>query len=234
MAPLLDTDVDFGAVTDSGQHAGRLRQQITYDGSQPIASTFKNYTYRQTGIQSAPGADQPSRWVRDTVTYTSTQLTATNSWRTHVVTKRYDTLGMVTSVDDYGQKGLGGDEICTRNWYARYDDAGITSLSYAKNSPATLADPTGLDPSSGLKCGHPGEDQCGDPDVYCYGENPDGTADITGPVPGSGGAANDDAGTSITNIADPTPAPSPGPDPATSPPATRFASSAVTRGQTPH
>jgi RHS repeat-associated protein len=127
--PLLDTDVDFGAVTDSDQYAGRLRQQITYDGSQPIASTFRNYTYRQTGIQSVPGAaDQPSRWVRDTVTYTSTHLTAPNSWRTHVVTKRYDTLGMVTSVDDYGQKGLGGDEICTRTWYARNDDAGITSL----------------------------------------------------------------------------------------------------------
>ncbi|MGC0208408.1 polymorphic toxin-type HINT domain-containing protein [Streptomyces levis] len=127
--PLLDTDVDFVAVTDSNQYAGRLRQQVTYNGSQPITSTFINYTHRQTGLQSVPDAvDQPSRWVRDTVTYTSTHLSATNSWRSHVVTKRYDTLGMVTTVDDYGQKGLSADETCTRTWYARNDTAGITSL----------------------------------------------------------------------------------------------------------
>lgn len=127
--PLLDTDVDFTAINDSDQYKGQLRQQVTYNGTQPIASTFSNYTYRQTGVQSVPDAtDHPSRWVRDTVTYTSTHLSATDSWRTHVVTKRYDTLGMVTSLDDYGQKGLGGDETCTRTWYARNETVGITSL----------------------------------------------------------------------------------------------------------
>ncbi|MFE9776426.1 polymorphic toxin-type HINT domain-containing protein [Streptomyces sp. NPDC005931] len=127
--PLLDTDVDFTAVADSDQYKGRLRQQVTYNGGQPISSSFINYTYRRTGTQTVPDATaHVSQWVRDTVTYTSTHLTATNGWRTHVATKRYDTLGMVTSVDDYGQKGLGGDETCTRTWYARNDAAGITGL----------------------------------------------------------------------------------------------------------
>ncbi|MEU5521850.1 RHS repeat-associated core domain-containing protein [Streptomyces sp. NPDC047860] len=126
--PLLDTDVDFTAVADSNQYQGHLRQQVTYNGTQPVSTTFHNYTYRRTGTQTVPdAAAHTSQWVRDTVTYTSTHLTATNSWRTHVATKRYDALGMVTSLDDYGQKGLGGDETCTRTWYARNDAAGINS-----------------------------------------------------------------------------------------------------------
>ncbi|GGV69313.1 hypothetical protein GCM10010261_63770 [Streptomyces pilosus] len=127
--PLLDTDVDFTAVTDSNQYQGRLRQQVTYNGSQPVSTTFKNYTYRRTSTQTVPdAADHTSQWVRDTITYTSNYLTATNSWRSHVVTRKYDSLGMVTSLDDYGQKGLSGDETCTRTWYARNDAAGINSL----------------------------------------------------------------------------------------------------------
>ncbi|MEU3894685.1 polymorphic toxin-type HINT domain-containing protein [Streptomyces sp. NPDC045251] len=127
--PLLDTDVDFSAATDSDRYEGMLRQQITYNGSQPISSVFKNYTYKNTASQSIPdAADHTALWVRNSSTYTSTYLTGSKTWRTHTTGQKYDDLGMVYAADDWGQARLGGDETCTRTWYARNPDAGITSL----------------------------------------------------------------------------------------------------------
>jgi RHS repeat-associated protein len=127
--PLLDTDVDFAALTDSVQYAGQPLQQVTYNGSQPIASSYTNYTSKNTATQTVPDAtDHTAQWVRPNTSYTSTYLTASGTWRTHAATTRYDALGMVNEVDDYGQRGLGGDEICTRTWYARNADLDINNL----------------------------------------------------------------------------------------------------------
>jgi RHS repeat-associated protein len=124
--PLLDTDIDFATLTDSDPYDGRLLQQVTYNGTQPISTS---YTYKNTATQSVPdAADHTARWIRPNTSYESTYLTAPKTWRTHVATTRYDDLGMVREVDDYGQKGVGGDETCTRNWYARNTDAGIIGL----------------------------------------------------------------------------------------------------------
>jgi YD repeat-containing protein len=128
--PLMDTDVDFGALTDRDRYKGLLRQQVTYNGSQPISSTFKSYSaYQQTATQTVPGAaDHVARRVRNSSTYASTHLTATDAWRTHVTASKFDSLGMVYAHDDYGQRGVGGDGTCTRTWYARNNGAGITGL----------------------------------------------------------------------------------------------------------
>ncbi len=127
--PLMDTDVDFAALTDSDQYAGQMLQKVAYNGSQPISTSYTNYTSKNTATQTVPGAAAHiARWTRPNTSYASTYLTASKSWRTHVVTNRYDDLGMIKEVDDYGQKGLGGDETCTRTWYARNPDAGINSL----------------------------------------------------------------------------------------------------------
>ncbi|MER7057081.1 polymorphic toxin-type HINT domain-containing protein [Streptomyces sp. NPDC000351] len=127
--PLLDTDVDFSAATDSDRYKGALRQQVTYNGSQPISSVFKNYTYKNTATQTVPDAtDHTALWVRNSSTYTSTYLTGSKTWRTHTTSHKYDDLGMVYAADDWGQAGLGGDETCTYTWYARNPEAGITSL----------------------------------------------------------------------------------------------------------
>ncbi|MGW4551869.1 polymorphic toxin-type HINT domain-containing protein [Streptomyces violaceorubidus] len=127
--PLLDTDVDFSGTSDVDRWKGLLRQQVTYNGSQPINSVFNSYTYKNTATQTVPdAADHTALWVRNTTTNTGTYLTGSQTWRSHVTTKRYDDLGMVNAVDDYGQNAVGGDETCTRTWYARNPDAGITSL----------------------------------------------------------------------------------------------------------
>ncbi|MEU0228192.1 RHS repeat-associated core domain-containing protein [Streptomyces sp. NPDC006284] len=127
--PLLDTDVDFSAPYDSDRFKGSLRQQVTYNGTQPISSVFKNYTYKNTAAQTVPdAADHTALWVRNSSTYTSTYLTGSKTWRTQTTGQKYDDLGMVYAADDWGQAGLGGDETCTLTWYARNPDAGITSL----------------------------------------------------------------------------------------------------------
>ncbi|WP_241740846.1 polymorphic toxin-type HINT domain-containing protein [Streptomyces sp. L2] len=144
VAPLLDTDVDFGPAVDRDRYKGVLRQQVTYNGNQPIASTFNNYTYRQTAVQTVPdAAGRLALWVRPTTTYTSTYLTGSKTWRSRATNQHYDTLGMVTSSDDYGQVGKGGDETCTRTWYARNSGLGITSLVSRKRTvaqPCTVTD----------------------------------------------------------------------------------------------
>ncbi|MGW4084962.1 RHS repeat-associated core domain-containing protein [Streptomyces sp. NPDC004822] len=100
---------------------------------------------------------------------------------THIGAREYDpAIGQFISVDPV----LNPSEPNSLNGY-----------SYANNTPVTLADPTGLDPCGGLTCGHPGGEQCSDPDVYCYGENADGTANITGPVPGGSGGTAGGGGT---------------------------------------
>ncbi|MFJ6914868.1 RHS repeat-associated core domain-containing protein [Streptomyces sp. NPDC101133] len=127
--PLMDTDVDFSAPYDSDRYKGVLRQQVTYNGSQPISSVFKNYTYKNTATQTVPdAADHTALWVRNSSIYTSTYLTGSKTWRTHTTGQKYDALGMVYAADDWGQAGLGGDETCTRTWYARNPALGITSL----------------------------------------------------------------------------------------------------------
>jgi RHS repeat-associated protein len=127
--PLLDTDVDFTGTSDVDRWKGMLRQQVTYNGSQPISSIFNSYTYKNTATQTVPdAAAHTALWVRNTTTNTGTYLTGSKSWRSHVTTKRYDDLGMITTADDYGLNGVSGDETCTRTWYARNPDVGITSL----------------------------------------------------------------------------------------------------------
>ncbi|MET9820629.1 MULTISPECIES: toxin C-terminal domain-containing protein [Streptomyces] len=136
--PLLDTDADFSDATDSDQYKGSLRQQVTYNGNQPISSTFHNYTYKNTATQTVPdAADHTALWVRNASTYTSTYLTGSKTWRTHTTGQKYDDLGMVYAADDWGQAGLAGDETCTRTWYARNPDAGITSLVSRTRTVAT-------------------------------------------------------------------------------------------------
>ncbi|MFG2677709.1 polymorphic toxin-type HINT domain-containing protein [Streptomyces sp. NPDC048392] len=127
--PLLDTDVDFSAAYDRDRYKGVLRQQVTYNGSQPVSSVFKTYSYKNTATQTVPdAADHTALWVRNSSTYASTYLTGSQTWRTHVTGQKYDALGMVYSADDFGQKDMSGDETCTRTWYARNPDVGITSL----------------------------------------------------------------------------------------------------------
>ncbi|MFD1661615.1 RHS repeat-associated core domain-containing protein [Streptomyces caeni] len=128
-APLSSPDLGAASLTDSTQYAGQLREQVTYDGATPISATTNDPWSKETARQSAPDAgDHVARYVRTSGTRTYTYLTVSQTWRTRSVSTTFDDYGMPATVSDSGQLGTGGDETCTRTWYARNDAVGITSL----------------------------------------------------------------------------------------------------------
>ncbi|WAX81709.1 RHS repeat-associated core domain-containing protein [Streptomyces sp. KMM 9044] len=128
-APLAAPALGIAAITDADQYAGQLRQQVTYNGSTPIESVVNDPWSKETARQTAPEADDHvARYVRTKKTTTHTYLAASKTWRAHAVGTTYDDYGMPVLVEDAGQVGKGGDNTCTRTWYARNADAGITNL----------------------------------------------------------------------------------------------------------
>ncbi|WP_107428759.1 RHS repeat domain-containing protein, partial [Streptomyces kebangsaanensis] len=130
VAPLAAPDLGAASVTDSNQYAGQLREQVTYDGATPISATVNDPWSKETARQNAPdAADHVARYVRTGKASTYAYLTASKTWRTRSVSTTFDDYGMPASVSDSGDAGTGGDETCTRTWYARNDAVGITGLA---------------------------------------------------------------------------------------------------------
>ncbi|WP_405483196.1 RHS repeat-associated core domain-containing protein [Streptomyces anulatus] len=119
---------DMPDATDTDYWAGQLRQQITYNGSTPIAFTFNNLWAKQTASQQKSYAHVKAHFIRNARTYSRTWLTASNSWRVTAVSNTFDdTYGMITKTEDHGNWSATGDETCTSTWYARNTDVGLTS-----------------------------------------------------------------------------------------------------------
>lgn len=116
------------AWTDNDQYAGYLRQEVTYNGSVPISSTVNNPWSDQTAVQHKSYADIESYYVRTQRVYQYTYLTATNAWRRTHTDFSFDSYGMPLRVSSAGDSNQTGDETCTRNWYARNTDIGLTNL----------------------------------------------------------------------------------------------------------
>ncbi|WP_367322735.1 polymorphic toxin-type HINT domain-containing protein [Streptomyces sp. HUAS ZL42] len=117
------------SLADSNQYAGQLREQVTYDGSTAISATVNDPWSQETARQTAPGAgDHVARYVRTQKVHDYTYLTASQTWRERLTSTSFDSYGMPITVDDSGQVGKGSDETCTRTWYARNADLGLTSL----------------------------------------------------------------------------------------------------------
>ncbi|MCX4860063.1 RHS repeat-associated core domain-containing protein [Streptomyces canus] len=121
--------LDVADQTDSDPYAGQLRQQITYNGSMPVAVTVNDPWLKKTATQHKSYADIEAYYVRTAKTYTHTYLTAAAKWRTSATsTTAFDDYGMPTKVYNEGDTAVTGDETCTRTWYARNDTLGINSL----------------------------------------------------------------------------------------------------------
>ncbi|MFF5978010.1 RHS repeat-associated core domain-containing protein [Streptomyces olindensis] len=129
LAPLTSPSIGVASITDSDQYAGTRREHVTYDGSTPITVEVTDPWSKETGRQSVPdAADHVARYVRTAKTTTHQYLTATQTWRARAITTTHDDYGMPVTVDDSGEAGKGGDQTCTRTWYARNDAAGINDL----------------------------------------------------------------------------------------------------------
>ncbi|MFF0765062.1 RHS repeat-associated core domain-containing protein [Streptomyces sp. NPDC003737] len=130
VAPLATPSLGAASIPDSDQYAGQLREQVTFDGATAISATVNDLWSQETARQSPPDAgDHVARYVRTKKTHNYTYLTASGTWRERQTETSFDSYGMPVTVDDYGQIGKGSDETCTRTWYARNTDLGITSLA---------------------------------------------------------------------------------------------------------
>ncbi|MFI5961434.1 RHS repeat domain-containing protein [Streptomyces asoensis] len=156
VAPLTTPALGAPSIPDSAQYAGQLREQVTYDGSVAIAASVNDPWSQQTARQTPPGAgDHVARYVRTQKVHNYTYLTASQSWRERQASTSFDDYGMPVTVDDAGQVGKTADETCTRTWYARNPDIGITSLTSRTRSVArscatadtSLALPATMDPA---------------------------------------------------------------------------------------
>ncbi|MFJ9019058.1 polymorphic toxin-type HINT domain-containing protein [Streptomyces sp. NPDC102259] len=156
VAPLTTPALGAASITDSGQYAGQLREQVTYDGSMAISASVSDPWSQETARQSPPGAgDHVARYVRTQKVHSYTYLTASQTWRERQTSTSFDDYGMPVTVDDAGQVGKTADETCTRTWYARNTDIGITSLTSRTRSVArscatadtSLALPATMDPA---------------------------------------------------------------------------------------
>jgi RHS repeat-associated protein len=118
------------AIQDTDQYAGQLRQSVTYNGTTPISAVvndpWSKETARQTDVPDA--GDHVARYVRTRQTTSYTHLTASDSWRDRTIATTFDAYGMPSRVEDRGDNTKSGDETCAATWYARNDDAGLTSL----------------------------------------------------------------------------------------------------------
>ncbi|WP_328392390.1 polymorphic toxin-type HINT domain-containing protein [Streptomyces sp. NBC_00390] len=121
--------LDVSDATDHDQYAGQLREEITYNGAQPIAVTVNNLWSKETASQQKSYAHIKAHYVRTARTYGNTYLTASATWRRTSTSYTYDDVyGMTTRVDAAGDMAKSGDETCTRTWYARNTAKGLTAL----------------------------------------------------------------------------------------------------------
>ncbi|MGQ4449697.1 RHS repeat-associated core domain-containing protein [Streptomyces griseus] len=115
--------------TDLDVYAGFLRQEITYNAAEPVSVSFNNIWYKETASQQRSYANTKANYVRTARTYQNTYLPVSNTWRRSSTTHTYDTTyGMVTRTDSSGDMAKSGDETCSRTWYARNPDKGLTNL----------------------------------------------------------------------------------------------------------
>ncbi|MFJ3496736.1 polymorphic toxin-type HINT domain-containing protein [Streptomyces sp. NPDC086091] len=129
VAPLASPELGAPSLTDTDHYAGHLRQQVTYDGATAVSATISDPDSEETARQDAPGAgDHVARYIRTKKTRTYTYLTASQTWRERQSTTTFDSYGMPVTVEDSGQVGVASDETCTRTWYARNPDRGLTNL----------------------------------------------------------------------------------------------------------
>ncbi|CAM5723064.1 hypothetical protein SANTM175S_08230 [Streptomyces antimycoticus] len=117
-------------ITDSDPYAGFTRESVTYNGDVEVSGSISDPWSKRTATQHKSYADTEAYYVRTRATHDRTRITSGISPvdRVRTQTTTYDDFGMPATVEDGGDDAVSGDETCTRNWYARNDKAGISSL----------------------------------------------------------------------------------------------------------
>ncbi|MBP8534585.1 RHS repeat-associated core domain-containing protein [Streptomyces sp. MK37H] len=124
------TGITAAEITDSDPYAGFTRESVTYNGDAEVSGSISDPWSKRTATQHKSYADTEAYYVRTRATHDRTRITSGISPvdRVRTQTTTYDDFGMPATVEDGGDDAVSGDETCTRNWYARNDKAGISSL----------------------------------------------------------------------------------------------------------
>lgn len=121
--------LDVSDATDHDPYVGFLRQEITYNDSQPVSVAVHNVWNKETASQQRSYANTKAHFVRPARSYAYTYLPVSGTWRRSYTAYTYDaTYGMVTQAEAIGDQAKSGDETCSRTWYARNPAKGLTSL----------------------------------------------------------------------------------------------------------
>ncbi|MFJ2649659.1 polymorphic toxin-type HINT domain-containing protein [Streptomyces sp. NPDC087420] len=115
-------------ITDLDQYAGFTREQVTYDGANEVSGRIDDPWSKKTATQHKSYADTEAYYLRTEASHARTRVTSGTSGtdKTRTTQTTFDGYGMPTTVQDSGTEAS-GDEVCTRTWYARNADAGLTT-----------------------------------------------------------------------------------------------------------
>ncbi|MGW1768431.1 polymorphic toxin-type HINT domain-containing protein [Streptomyces sp. NPDC002073] len=145
-AVVTGVDVPGATVADANdldQFAGFMRQELTYDGSTPLSMTVNSIWDKETASQQKSYANVKAYYIRTNKVSKRTYLSASGTWRrTQTDTMYDDTYGTAIQVAESGDTAVTGDETCTRTWYARNVDKGLTNLASRARTVATACTDT--------------------------------------------------------------------------------------------
>ncbi|MET8261358.1 RHS repeat-associated core domain-containing protein [Micromonospora sp. NPDC005553] len=111
--------------TDADWFAGMTREVKTFNGpGGPVVSRETNDPWGSaaTASRTFNGDTVTARFARVATTRKYTTLDAGRGERATRTTTTYDSLGMATQVDDFGQDGVAGDEQCKKTDYTPRND----------------------------------------------------------------------------------------------------------------
>ncbi|MFI1017802.1 polymorphic toxin-type HINT domain-containing protein [Streptomyces sp. NPDC020965] len=122
------TGVKAGAISDSEQYAGFVRESVTYHGAREVRGTINDPWSLRTAVQKKSYADTEAYFVRTGASHSRVSVTSSGTAKDRVrsTVTAYDEYGMPKTVLDRGDNDKLGDETCTRTWYARGN--GFTNL----------------------------------------------------------------------------------------------------------
>ncbi|MFI7368378.1 polymorphic toxin-type HINT domain-containing protein [Streptomyces sp. NPDC050149] len=120
--------LDIGNAADSDHFAGELREELTYNGTQPISVKVSGWWSKITATQNRSYANVQAYMVRPSLADNYVYLPVTGKWQQTSATSYFDSYGLKTKTNDRGDTARTDDDTCTRIWYARNDAKGLTNL----------------------------------------------------------------------------------------------------------
>ncbi|WP_328650331.1 RHS repeat protein [Micromonospora sp. NBC_00330] len=117
--------VTVDGFADADWFAGMTREVKTFNGpGGPVVSRETNDPWGSaaTASRTFNGDTVTARFTRTATTRKYTTLDAGRGERATRTTTTYDSLGMATQVDDFGQDGVAGDEQCKKTDYTPRND----------------------------------------------------------------------------------------------------------------